>query len=172
MGVGNIIGKIIGVVLVGAIALLIVPLLGLMLVVEGLMLVINWLGDKIQKVFSAVVEALENSWFGSGGEEEGGGAASIYDGAPTLQVSVAREPINIQELRQDAQNETAAQNRKLQDQLTAMNAKLSATLTEAKDQRNTLEVANEQRETANAQRAEGQPSPETRPRDRSGRSPG
>ena len=165
-GVGRVIGRIIGGVLVAALLVIAAPLILLGKAIQGLMWAINWFGDKIQEMW--------NKWesrpkiLGGGGEE----AISTYAEGPTLRVSVEREPINIQELRQAAHAETVLRNKQTQDQLAAMNTKLSETLAEAKEQRDTLEVANAQRETANAQRAQGQSAPEIRPRDRNGRSPG
>jgi hypothetical protein len=165
-GTGRIIGAIIGGVLVAALLVLAAPLVILGGVLWAVIQALKWVGNKFQEQWDKLP-----AWMGGGGggEEEG---ISTYAEGPTLRVSVEREPINIQELRQAAHAETVLRNKQTQDQLAAMNTKLSETLAEAKEQRDTLEVANEQRETANAQRAQGQSTPETRPRDRNGRSPG
>jgi len=167
-GIGRVIGWAVGGVLVAAIMVIAAPLILLGKAIQGLMWVINWLGETIQEMWDNRPAILGGGGGGGGGEE----AISTYAEGPTLRVSLDREPINIQELRQAAHAETVLRNKQTQDQLAAMNTKLSEALTEAKEQRDTLEVANAQRETANAQRAQGQSAPETRPRDRNGRSPG
>jgi len=152
--IGKIIGYIIGGLLIGAIMIIAAPLWLLMKGIQGLMFVINWLGNHIQTAFDAVADAIDNSWFGSGGDDDDEGkpdsGTSYSAGAPVLQVADATAPVNVQQLRQEAAQTERTSFIVARDQEALDAAERARRNLQALQEQNLeeLRIANEQRETA------------------------